>query len=197
MRNLLRKEGHPIQGVSPLFWKRGTSLLLVLLMVVSLITGVFGAESSIAEITDAMSYEAVGTYSGLSVYLCHFGAAVEGYTIAITDTYMNVYPATDATGRSYAATVYHEPIVRGSDPSNSAASAFASVKSALGITIDEAKNDYYLYLLAKPGPPFPPISGGNKGWLLIEWEKGAQVDKTKLQKAIQSAPTAEDTLYFH
>ena len=197
MRNLLRKEGHPIQGVSPLFWKRGTSLLLVLLMVVSLITGVFGAESSIAEITDAMSYEAVGTYSGLSVYLCHFGAAVEGYTIAITDTYMNVYPATDATGRSYAANVYHEPIVRGSDPSNSAASAFASVKSALGITIDEAKNDYYLYLLAKPGPPFPPISGGNKGWLLIEWEKGAQVDKTKLQKAIQSAPTAEDTLYFH
>ena len=197
MRNLLRKEGHPIRGVSPLFWKRGTSLLLVLLMVVSLITGVFGAESSIAEITDAMSYEAVGTYSGLSVYLCHFGAAVEGYTIAITDTYMNVYPATDATGRSYAANVYHEPIVRGSDPSNSAASAFASVKSALGITIDEAKNDYYLYLLAKPGPPFPPISGGNKGWLLIEWEKGAQVDKTKLQKAIQSAPTAEDTLYFH
>ena len=197
MRNLLRKEGHPIQGVSPLFWKRGTSLLLVLLMVVSLITGVFGAESSIAEITDAMSYEAVGTYSGLSVYLCHFGAAVEGYTIAITDTYMNVYPATDATGHSYAANVYHEPIVRGSDPSNSAASAFASVKSALGITIDEAKNDYYLYLLAKPGPPFPPISGGNKGWLLIEWEKGAQVDKTKLQKAIQSAPTAEDTLYFH
>lgn len=197
MRNLLRKEGHPIQGVSPLFWKRGTSLLLVLLMVVSLITGVFGAESSIAEITDAMSYEAVGTYSGLSVYLCHFGVAVEGYTIAITDTYMNVYPATDATGRSYAANVYHEPIVRGSDPSNSAASAFASVKSALGITIDEAKNDYYLYLLAKPGPPFPPISGGNKGWLLIEWEKGAQVDKTKLQKAIQSAPTAEDTLYFH
>ena len=197
MRNLLRKEGHPIQGVSPLFWKRGTSLLLVLLMVVSLITGVFGAESSIAEITDAMSYEAVGTYSGLSVYLCHFGAAVEGYTIAITDTYVNVYPATDATGRSYAANVYHEPIVRGSDPSNSAASAFASVKSALGITIDEAKNDYYLYLLAKPGPPFPPISGGNKGWLLIEWEKGAQVDKTKLQKAIQSAPTAEDTLYFH
>lgn len=197
MRNLLGKEGHPIRGVSPLFWKRGTSLLLVLLMVVSLITGVFGAESSIAEITDAMSYEAVGTYSGLSVYLCHFGAAVEGYTIAITDTYMNVYPATDATGRSYAANVYHEPIVRGSDPSNSAASAFASVKSALGITIDEAKNDYYLYLLAKPGPPFPPISGGNKGWLLIEWEKGAQVDKTKLQKAIQSAPTAEDTLYFH
>ena len=166
-------------------------------MIVSLITGVLGAESSITEITDAMSYEAVGTYSGLSVYLCHFGAAVEGYTIAITDTYMNVYPATDATGNSYAANVYHEPIVRGSDPSNSAASAFASVKSALGITIDEAKNDYYLYLLAKPGPPFPPISGGNKGWLLIEWEKGAQVDKTKLQKAIQSAPTAEDTLYFH
>ena len=166
-------------------------------MVVSLITGVFGAESSITEITDAMSYDTVGTYSGLSVYLCHFDSAVEGYTIAVTTTYLNVYPATDATGGSYGKNVYHEPIVRGSVPSNSAASAFASVKSALGISTDEAKNDYYLYLLAKPGPPIPPIFGGNKGWLLIEWEKGAQVDKTELQKAIQSAPTAEDTLYFH
>lgn len=166
-------------------------------MVVSLITGVLGAESSITEITDAMSYDTVGTYSGLSVYLCHFDSTVEGYTIALTATYLNVYPATDATGDSYANNVYHEPIVRGSVPSNSAASAFASVKSALGISTDEAKNDYYLYLLAKPGPPIPPIFGGNKGWLLIEWEKGAQVDKTELQKAIQSAPTAEDTLYFH
>ena len=197
MKNLIRTERHPIRGASPLFWKRGISLLLALLMVVSLITGVLGAESSITEITDAMSYDTVGTYSGLSVYLCHFDSTVEGYTIALTATYLNVYPATDATGDSYANNVYHEPIVRGSVPSNSAASAFASVKSALGISTDEAKNDYYLYLLAKPGPPIPPIFGGNKGWLLIEWEKGAQVDKTELQKAIQSAPTAEDTLYFH
>lgn len=166
-------------------------------MVVSLITGVFGAESSITEITDAMSYNTVGTYSGLSVYLCHFDSTVEGYTIAPTATYLNVYAATEPKGDSYANNVHHEPIVRGSVPSNSAAEAFASVKSALGISTDEAKNDYYLYLLAKPGPPIPPIFGGNKGWLLIEWEKGAQVDKTELQKAIQSAPTAEDTLYFH
>lgn len=166
-------------------------------MVVSLITGVLGAESSITEITDAMSYATVGTYSGLSVYLCHFDSTVEGYTIATTATYLNVYAETEPKGASYANDVHHEPIVRGSVPSNSAAEAFASVKSALGISTDEAKNDYYLYLLAKPGPPIPPIFGGNKGWLLIEWEKGAQVDKTELQKAIQSAPTAEDTLYFH
>ena len=166
-------------------------------MVVSLITGVLGAESSITEITDAMSYATVGTYSGLSVYLCHFDSTVEGYTIATTATYLNVYAETEPKGASYANDVHHEPIVRGSVPSNSAAEAFASVKSALGISTDEAKNDYYLYLLAKPGPPIPPIFGGNKGWLPSEWEKGAQVDKTELQKAIQSAPTAEDTLYFH
>ena len=177
--------------------KRILSLLLVLVMLLGLAVPAYGAESTIVNITDGLSYDTVGTYNSLSVHLCHFDSTVEGYTIALTATYLNVYPATDATGDSYANNVYHEPIVRGSVPSNSAASAFASVKSALGISTDEAKNDYYLYLLAKPGPPIPPIFGGNKGWLLIEWEKGAQVDKTELQKAIQSAPTADDTTYHH
>lgn len=180
---------------APRMLKRVLSFILTGILAVSTIGQNVAFAANTYAITDAMSGTIAGQLDGENVYQFEIDAAYDSFAISPspTGTYDSAYLGTSTTGTT-CVTPYVEKIERNSTNFEDAKSAFAENQASLDFITQSPDADYALFHLYKNGPPF--LGGGSKGYLVVEWIRPQNVDKTALEQAIQSAPNQDSDLYY-
>ena len=144
----------------------------------------------------------VGTYAGDSVYLFHIPASADRtifYVLALHQPYYNAANTFyDIVPMIEGGTIAKYAVDRNSNVYNVAKKDFSDAKASFGFINQSDSAEYLLFQL------YNVVTDANAGYVVLEWEKGADVDVSKLEETLKAAPSIEknngeyiDTKYYH